>query len=408
MMTKGLKTFLYILGGLLVALISANAVMYILFNTSKLTVLDPVSKTINVFSYFKKTTKPKKVVFGYLPSWSLDSIKYIQLDKMTDIAYFGLAINPDGTFATLDADGNQEQGYAIWKTSKSVAQLIADSKKAGVRVSLTVISHIDSISDQFLSCKSCWVTFRDNLIKELDRHKIKDVNFNCEYVDFQQPEMAAAYSELVGYINTELDKRYGDSFVTVATFADSMIKPRVTDIASLGKVADGLFIMAYDFHRPDSDTAGPVAPIDGMGTISEYDITNTIKDYETVVSPGKLILGVPYYGYNWVVRDTSANAERIPGNDAIGYSQSQAYVDIMNDIIQVQPKLLWNDVAKEPYFTYVSPATGSTREVYFENEQSLKVKYDLVNEKGLMGVGIWALGYDGGYQELWRLLGSEF
>jgi spore germination protein YaaH len=119
-------------------------------------------------------------------------------------------------------------------------------------------------------------------------------------------------------------------------------------------------------------------------------------------------MGVPYYGYNWIVTTTDQNAVRIPGNDLIGTSQSQPYQNVMDTILETKPQINWDELAQSPYFTYTSPATGMTRQVYFENEQSLKAKYELVKKYDLAGVGIWALGYDGGYQELWNLLKEEF
>lgn len=36
------------------------------------------------------------------------------------------------------------------------------------------------------------------------------------------------------------------------------------------------------------------------------------------------------------------------------------------------------------------------------------IKYDWIKEKQLGGVGIWALGYDNGHTELWKLLAQKF
>ncbi|KKT11682.1 MAG: hypothetical protein UV89_C0011G0004 [candidate division WWE3 bacterium GW2011_GWB2_43_22] len=166
--------------------------------------------------------------------------------------------------------------------------------------------------------------------------------------------------------------------------------------------------MGYDFHRPTSDTAGPVAPIGGKGVHSEYDIETMLKDYLAIVPPNKLLLGVPYYGYNWVVGEDEKYAERIDGNDNIGFSQSQSYEAIMDVLIDIKPKVMWDDLGQVPYFSYISAETGQQRQVFFENQRSLAVKYKLVKNNGLMGVGIWALGYDGGYTELWDLLYDEF
>lgn len=335
-------------------------------------------------------------------------MEYLQMDKLTDIAYFGLHLNADGTFKKVLEDGTAEPGYNSWKNNDKLGKLIRSAKSQGVRVSLTVVAHDAEATDAFLNCEKCWTTFGNELIKELDAKNLKDVNLNFEYAEYTDESYANKYTKLADFINKALDAKYGDSYVVVSTFADSIIKPRVTKVQDLAKVVDALFIMAYDFHQPGSDNSGAVAPIGGAGKISEYDINTMIKDYLAFMPPTKMILGVPYYGYNWVVNSVEPNSERIPGRDDIGFSQSQAYEDIMDTLLEVKPKIEWDELAQSPYFTYVSPATGSTRQVYFEDEKSLQAKYDLAKRNSLAGVGIWALGYDGGYQELWKLLNSEF
>ena len=119
-------------------------------------------------------------------------------------------------------------------------------------------------------------------------------------------------------------------------------------------------------------------------------------------------MGVPYYGYNWVVETDEEYAKRIEGDDAIGFSKSQAYEDVMETILENNPNIMWDELGQTPFFTYISEETGQIREVYYENAQSLAAKYDLINENNLAGVGIWALGYDGGYVELWDLLHEKF
>ena len=44
---------------------------------------------------------------------------------------------------------------------------------------------------------------------------------------------------------------------------------------------------------------------------------------------------------------------------------------------------------------------------YYDDPQSLNVKYDLVNANGLRGVGIWHLLLDAGRQELWDVIGQN-
>ncbi len=374
--------------------------------------LTPYSNSLDIFSLFATREKPKYTVYGYLPYWTIANSQYLQLDKLTDIAYFGLYINPDGTFKKyVQSDQGQitEPGYNNWKTNEDLDTIIAASKKYGVRFALTVIAHTDSENDKFLDCRSCWDTLLQNLETELDSKGIKDVNLNFEYAGASDPDKADKFADFTKFLNEALDKKYGDSRVIVAAFADSMITSRVSSrIDLLSKYSDGIFIMAYDFHAPQSDHAGPVSPINGIGVHGNYDITTMIKDYLAVSPPNKIIMGVPYYGYNWVVQDTSEYANRLDGTDIIGHSESQTYASVLDTISSQKPEVKWDSIGHVPYFTYISPDTRSFREVYYEDPRSLREKYYLIRSNNFQGVGIWALGYDEGYTELWNLLYDEF
>ena len=374
----------------------------------KTAIVTPKGKSFSVLSASTQYAPTQKVIYGFLPYWTLAETEYLHTYKLTDISYFALHVEKDGTIRKKLEDGSDHPGYLIWRESENLTELMEKGKKQGVRFSLTLISHEDDVTDAFLLCKSCWYTLIDELKTEMDYREIIDINLDFEYVEFPEEEIANAYSEFTKFINEELDKIYGESFVVVSTFADAFIKPRITKVQDLAYNADGIFIMAYDFHRPTSNNAGPVAPINGAPIHSEYDITTMLRDYLSYVSPGNLILGVPYYGYNWVTDSEKEYAERIVGDDDIGYSLSQTYADIMETKLEYHPEEKWSETGLVPYFTYISEKTGSNRTVYYENTQSLKIKYDLAKSKGLGGIGIWALGYDRGYQELWELLESEF
>jgi spore germination protein YaaH len=374
-------------------------------------VVSPFSNASSIFSMFRKThEKPKKIIYGYLPWWSLEKIKYLQLDKLTDIAYFGLYLEKDGSFSTttIGADDStiNEPGYVNWNNNEDLDNLISKCKQEGVRFSLTVVAHFDETNDAFLNCKECWDTLLTNLKHELDLKGIRDVNLNFEHAEGTEDGISEKFAEFTKFLNEELDKTYGNSYVVVSAFGDSATQNRVSsDLDNLGRAADAIFIMGYDYHRPLSDSVGPVAPIEGNG---QSNLTVTINDFLTKVPPNKIILGVPYYGYNWLVEDADPYSKRIPGTDENGFSEAQSYESVMETILEVEPEIKWNEEGKSPYFTYISPESDQLRTAYYEDERSLKAKYDLINSKNLAGVGIWALGYDGGYRELWDLLYNEF
>jgi hypothetical protein len=51
---------------------------------------------------------------------------------------------------------------------------------------------------------------------------------------------------------------------------------------------------------------------------------------------------------------------------------------------------------------------GTWNQTWFDDEQSLSLKYALARGNNLGGVGMWALGYDAGRTELWSLIDQQF
>ncbi len=363
--------------------------------------LFPTGDTVQVINPFIKVT-PNKTVYGYLPYWVLNNSSNIEYDKLTDVAFFGLNVDRQGNFIKYDSDGNLEPGFNAWKNNKDLKKIIKNAKLWKVRFALTLVAQDKENIEGFLNCGSCWDTLLSNTIKELKNNNIKDVNLDFEQATQTDPQTSKKYTEFVEFINEGLDKTFDDSKVIVAAFADSYIRERITNPTQLAKVSDGIFIMAYDFHQPTSETAGPVAPLGGANKNYEYDIQSSIRDFKKNVSPFKLILGMPYYGYNFLIQDAKPYSRRVTGNDVRGYSVSQYYSTIMENGNIPLDEIQWDEDSKTPFIIYTSNETGALRVLHFENALSIREKLKFSLSENLLGVGIWALGYDGNRKELWR------
>jgi len=394
---------------LLIALGIIDLALLILFLVSEYRIQikhQPLGNTIQVING-PYTPHPSKRVYGYLPYWMLDNAKYLQYDKLTDLAYFGLFVDSKGEFVTRDEDGNTHPAMNAWNNSAQLKGSIQQAKNSGVRVSLTVIMQKDDDIDAFLLCQTCWTTLSDNVIEQLREKELKSISLDFEHATETSPRITNLYTDFVEYMKSELNKNFYDSSLIVATFADSFKRQRITDPERLAQVSDGLFVMTYDFHQFGSENAGPVAPLNGAPKLYEYDVTTAVSDFKARVSKFKIILGVPYYGYNFLIEESNPLASRVPGDDAIGYTVAQYYAQILDSDSIPLKNSLWLEEAETPYLIYTSD-TGQLRALHYENKSSLAKKYDLVLEEGLMGVGIWALGYDGDHPELWDLLGEKF
>ena len=172
--------------------------------------------------------------------------------------------------------------------------------------------------------------------------------------------------------------------------------------------ADAVVIMGYDYKTGSSGTAGSVSPIGGPS----FDLGDTLASYVTRVPASKLILGVPYYGRAWSTSSSALNATTV---SAAKYGASVAVLYETALQFATDNGRQYDSVEGAAWTTYqrqnCSATYGcvtATRELYFDDAESLASKYDLINSYDIRGVGIWALGYDGSRPELYQVLKDKF
>lgn len=318
-----------------------------------------------------------KTIFGYHPYWMNSSWLDYDFSLLSTIAYFGAETNSTG-------------GIDDWH-SWPPSNLITTAHNAGVDVVLTV-TNFNSNSIATLLSNS---TYRQNLITTLTNSVSSagadGVNIDFEGLPSSQKENMVQF---ITDLKTAFDSAIPGSQVTLATPAVDW--SGAWDYDQLAINSDGLMIMAYDYHWSNGPTTGPVSPLTGWGT---YNVTWTVNDYMTW-SGGlndKLILGCPYYGYDWPAESNSAGAT------TTGSATSKTY-SVAEPLAQTYGKLRDND-SQSPWYRYQS---SGWHQCWFDDSLSLSLKYDLVNQYDLQGIGIWALGYDGDNTELWNAIDENF
>ena len=147
------------------------------------------------------------------------------------------------------------------------------------------------------------------------------------------------------------------------------------DYAHHGRTADYVVLMTYEWGY----TYGPpmaVAPLDRVRQVLDYAVS--------VMPAGKILLGIPNYGYDWTLPYRQGSAARALSNTGAVTLAGQAKAAIEFD-----------QRAQAPFFRYLD-SEGRQHEVWFEDARSLRAKYALVSEYGLAGVSFWNLN------NLWR------
>lgn len=343
----------------------------------------------------------QKEVMGFAPYWALSSQGSWDYRVMSTVNYFALKLNYDGTW--YQSDGGW-QGYF----SQDLVNMINNAHASGDRVLLTVRDTGEAALNDVVTYPPSTQLALSNIIGAIGNRGFDGVNIDFEgYTSSTYPNIQTGLTDFMTQLSTQVHAKWPQALVTIDTYSGSASWDfGLMRIDALAPVVDAMFIMAYDMSFDNmSGRAGPNAPMNGW----TYNDTLSVSQYLTKAPASKIILGVPWYGYRFKTVDTTPYS---PSPSAVAESYAQA----MTDLTCAHPAVRWDSQAQSYWAAWYSPRSGdpcgynagSYEELYFDDTQSLGVKYGLVNSSGIRGMGIWALGYDGGRSELWSELSTYF
>lgn len=312
------------------------------------------------------TDRPDVTVYGYWPYWG-DGLDTLYWDQLTHVAIFSVELQSNGSFA------NTSRWHNV------AAQAMQLAAPYGVRVHLCFTSFSDTITNAVLGSAALRTTAVNNLASLVNQYGAHGVNIDIEGMD------STHFTNLVLFVQ-ELDRAVGD--VTLATPAVDW--SNAYDYDRLADESDGLFIMGYDYHWRTSPTAGPVDPLYGGGPWSQISLHATVDDYLGSADPDRVILGLPLYGYRWPTASDAIAAS------ATGSASTVLYEDF--PALMATHGRRWDSTTRSPW---VWDGSG---QAWAPDEDSVHERVSYALDRGLSGVGFWALHYDGDDPALWSRL----
>jgi spore germination protein len=361
---------------------------------------------MNIVSPIAEAKETKYEVFGFAPYWKINDLDNVDFNTLTTFAYFGVPIHPDGNLDTSD------YGYEVFQ-SNTATKLFKKAHEHNTKVVLTITLMNNFYIETFLSDEKAKKRTINQTVKLVTERGIDGINVDIEYDGDPGQEKRDEFSKFVKDITDKMHEENPNSKVTVSVYASAAKYPKLYDIAKISDNSDGIFMMAYDFATTGSEVAMPTAPFKGHKEGKYwYDIETAVEDFLKVMPSEKLILGVPYYGYNYSVETPEVKASTMAAYYWNANAVSQEYKDIeeINEDMEgvSEYKSGWDNAGQVSWKAYYRPELGIWRMVFNEDKKSLAIKYDFAISKNLGGVGIWALGFDHGKPELWQLLSEKF
>lgn len=328
----------------------------------------------------------KTQIVGFLPFWLLERANKNYSPFITTLSYFGLALDNDGTVVQLQNKNEEEPG---WHALRS--DLLKNKLKNHLTNSLLIRAMDEATISALISApKEHARNLIKDIVPQIKKYGYKDLNLDIESFKESSSSARQNFTQFVKEIKLGLDTEKPGTTLTIDISPSALIHPYLIDPVQLGKIADFVVFMTYDYHQLGSSITGPVSPLSGAGKVWEIDVPFSLKQVLDVVPASKLLLGIPLYGYEWETLTDSPSSPTIPGTGQVASSRriTKILADCKNCKIGIDQN------GQQPYIIFPDEKDPTFHQIYYEDQSSLQKKVELAKKYKLRGVALWALGYE--------------
>lgn len=279
------------------------------------------------------------------------------LPELTNVNPFSYSIRADGSLTRLNDE-----------------RVITAALRAGV-APIMVITNLDEndrfstgLASSVLQSLAVQRLLLTNIAKIMCDKKYTGLDVDFEYVSARDRlaynrflELASSMLHPLGYTLSSAVPPKTSSNMTGLLYEG-------IDYEAHGRINDFVLLMTYDWgYRYGPPMA--VSPYNEMARVLDYAVT--------VIPRNKILLGLPNYGYDWVLPHREGQAATLVSNTrAISIAVSR-WANIQFD-----------RTARTPYFNYRDD-NGTEHVVWFDDVRSFEAKLSLIEQYGLLGMGYW-------------------
>lgn len=299
----------------------------------------------------------------WIPPWDANALTSVQrnADAITESNPVWYSWNADGTIAK-----NWNAENPTWRAAMTGTRLIPT---------------VQNVVNKAFSASTAATVLGTAVSRETHAAAIAQLAilnaFDGIDIDYERVP-ATSRADFTAFVDTLAQKLHAAGKVLSITVypktsdSQNWNGPGAQDWIAIGRLADSVKIMAYDYHWSTSD-AGAITPIDWLDQVATY--------AESAIPASKIMVGLPWYGYDWV---GTAGA-------TMTYAAAMQLAATNGATIQ-------RDANDEPMFTY------SNHTVYFQDASSFSRKIEILKMKhgSIGGWANWAAGQED--PAIWNML----
>ena len=269
---------------------------------------------------------------------------------------------------------------------------IINTGKAHRAASLMVITNFangtfnSDLGHNILTSDKIQQTLINNVIKTLKSKGFYGLNIDFERLPPADKEL---YNNFLRKVVSALHPlNYVVSTALAPKLSATQVGPwyEAHDYKAHGEIVDFVILMTYEWGWSGGPPL-PVAPINQVKGVLDYAVS--------VIPRKKIMMGMPLYGYNWVLPyvPNGAFARRVSPQDAIALAYKYGAI------------IQYDEKAQSPFFSYYDENKLS-HIVWFEDARSVEAKFVMASTYGLRGVSYWVLGVS--FPQNWAVLDDMF
>ncbi|MTH54746.1 spore gernimation protein [Bacillus mangrovi] len=289
-------------------------------------------------------------------------------------AFFSYMVREDGSLIPI----KDEKPLAAVKDTKTVPMLVLTNFMDG--------NFSPEIAHKIFTDKKASEKLITGVIDTMNAKGYKALNIDFEHIREKDRELYNGFLETI--IPRVQKAGYPVSTALAPKTSDEQAGPwhGAHDYKRHGELADFVILMTYEWGW----SGGPpmaVSPIEQVKKVVDYALTEIPRE--------KIVMGSPLYGYDWILPYKKGNpyAKRIAPQEAADLATAK------------KAEIKFDNKSQSPYF-YYKDENGKKHVVWFENEQSARAKFNLLQQYKLRGVAYWVLGEP--FPENWELLEELF